>query len=84
MLRLKSETLKPAQYIKRQIRPQAITLCRNCPGTYELSVTLPGFKKYVRQNIGLGMAQTLRVDVGLEVGATTDSVTVTEAVRHRP
>jgi hypothetical protein len=53
-------------------------------GTYELSVTLPGFKKYVRQNIGLGMAQTLRVDVGLEVGATTDSVTVTEAVRHRP
>ena len=38
----------------------------------------PGFKKYVRQNITVGVAQTLRVDVALEVGAATESVTVTE------
>jgi hypothetical protein len=49
-------------------------------GTYEISVAAPGFKKYVRQNIALGVAQTVRVDIGLEVGATTESVTVTEAV----
>jgi hypothetical protein len=45
-------------------------------GTYELSVTVAGFKKYVRQNIVLPVAQTVRVDIGLEVGATTDSVTI--------
>src|SRR5437868_4544456 len=56
------------------------TLAQLPTGIYEVSVTAPGFKKYVRQNIALGVAQTLRVDVALEVGATTDSVTVTEAV----
>jgi hypothetical protein len=49
-------------------------------GTYEVSVTAPGFKKYLRQNVTLGVAQTVRVDIALEVGATSDSVTVTEAV----
>ena len=47
-------------------------------GTYELSVTSPGFKKYVRQNIAVDVAQTVRLDVPLEVGAATESVTVTE------
>lgn len=48
-------------------------------GTYELSVTVPGFKKYVRQNLALPVAQTLRIDVNLEVGSAAESVTVTEA-----
>ena len=47
-------------------------------GTYQITVTVTGFKKYVRQNILVPVAQTVRVDVGLEVGATTDSVTVVE------
>jgi len=47
-------------------------------GTYEISVTVAGFKKYVRQNIGVGVAQTVRVDIALEVGAATESVTVSE------
>lgn len=55
------------------------TLSQLPTGTYELSVTVPGFKKYVRENIFLPVAQTLRVDVQLEVGATGESVTVTEA-----
>src|ERR1700688_4252321 len=55
------------------------TLSQLPTGNYELSVTVPGFKKYVRQNIALPVAQTLRVDVALVVGATSDSVTVTEA-----
>src|SRR5712671_2966456 len=47
-------------------------------GSYEMSVDVPGFKKYVRQNIAVPVAQTLRLDVTLEVGANTESVTVTE------
>jgi hypothetical protein len=38
---------------------------------------VPGFKNYVRQNIAVAVAQTVRVDVTLEVGAATESVTVT-------
>ena len=47
-------------------------------GNYELSVTVAGFKNYVRQNVTVGVAQTVRVDIALEVGAATESVTVTE------
>ena len=42
-------------------------------GTYEISVAVAGFKKYVRQNISVGVAQTLRVDIALEVGAASES-----------
>src|SRR5207302_9709301 len=38
-------------------------------GSYEMSVTVPGFKKFVRQNITVQVAGTLRIDVGLEVGS---------------
>jgi hypothetical protein len=48
-------------------------------GTYELSVTLQGFKKYVRQNMVVPVAQTLRVDIALALGSSSESVTVTEA-----
>ena len=40
---------------------------------------MPGFKKFVRQNSCCQVAQTLRIDVALEVGSATESVTVTEA-----
>jgi hypothetical protein len=45
-------------------------------GVYQLSVELPGFKKYVRQGITVQVAQTLRIDASLEVGVATDEVTV--------
>src|SRR5215471_6052338 len=54
------------------------TLVQLPVGTYELSVTVPGFKKYIRQNIAVEVAQTVRIDVALEVGQATESVTVTE------
>jgi hypothetical protein len=56
------------------------TLAQVPSGTYELTVSLPGFKKYVRQNIGLEPTQTLRLDVGLEVGAAQETITVNEEV----
>ncbi len=48
-------------------------------GTYTLTVSVPGFKSYVRQGLAVPVAQTLRVDVTLEVGSASESVTVTEA-----
>jgi len=47
-------------------------------GRYEMTVAVPGFKKYVRQGLDVLAAQTYRIDIALEVGATSDSVTVTE------
>ena len=49
-------------------------------GNYEMSVSVAGFKRFVRQNIALGVAQTLRVDIALEVGLASESVTVTDEV----
>src|SRR5215467_9015014 len=47
--------------------------------TYELSVSAPGFKKYIRENLVVPVAQTLRIDVTLEIGSSAESVTITEA-----
>ncbi|HEY7388547.1 MAG TPA: TonB-dependent receptor [Bryobacteraceae bacterium] len=52
------------------------TLAQLPVGTYELSVTSAGFKKWVRPNIIVQVAATVRVDASLEVGAATESVTV--------
>src|SRR5947209_5875851 len=52
------------------------TLSQVPAGTYELSVAVSGFKKYVRPGVIVPVAQTVRADVTLEVGATTDTVTV--------
>src|SRR5579872_5622199 len=38
-----------------------------------------GFKKFVRPNLAVEVAGTLRVDAKLEIGAANESVTVTEA-----
>src|SRR3974377_700853 len=55
------------------------TLAQLPAGTYELAVTVPGFKKFLRENVVVSVAGTLRIDVTLEVGAATESVTVTDA-----
>jgi hypothetical protein len=48
-------------------------------GKYELSVTVTGFKKYVRQNLEVLTATDTRQDVNLTVGNATDTVTVNES-----
>jgi hypothetical protein len=50
------------------------------PATYTVSAESASFKKYERKNIVLGTQEFLTVDVPLEVGAVSESVTVTEAV----
>ncbi len=46
-------------------------------GVYDLSFEAPGFKKVTRPGVQVQVAQTVRVDARLEVGATTESVMVT-------
>ena len=47
------------------------------PGTYTLKLSLAGFKVFESRAIPLGAAQNVRRTYTLEVGAVTDSVTVT-------
>jgi hypothetical protein len=45
-------------------------------GTYDLTITAPGFEKYVQHGITVEVVQVLRVDIVLKVGSATDSITV--------
>src|SRR5262249_35852 len=54
------------------------TLAQLPAGTYQLTISLPGFKKYIRQNIVVAATQTLRLDAELEVGVAEESITVNE------
>ena len=45
-------------------------------GMYEIDANVPGFKKYVRTGVTVQQLQTTRVDIALEIGASTESVTV--------
>jgi len=47
------------------------------PGSYRVKVEMPGFKTVVREGININADITVRVDVALEVGAVSDTVTVT-------
>ncbi len=55
------------------------TLLSLVPGTYELEASSDGFRRFVQSNIELETGQNLRIDVALEIGALTESVTVTTA-----
>ncbi len=52
------------------------TLAQLPVGPYELSVSISGFKNFSRTGITVLAAQTLRIDVGLEVGSISETVTV--------
>ena len=54
------------------------TIAQLPAGTYEVTVSTPGFKKYVRPGLIVQAAQTIRVDAALEVGSANESVTVQE------
>src|SRR5271163_1011526 len=48
-------------------------------GSYEIDVTVAGFKKYVRKGIPLNLDQIAGVDVALQVGGATETVEVSGA-----
>jgi hypothetical protein len=49
------------------------------PGTYSVMVTSKGFKKEVRAGVDVAVNTTTRVDIALQPGAVTETVTVTGA-----
>jgi hypothetical protein len=46
------------------------------PGSYDVKVTIQGFREFVRSNVPVGVGEISRVDVRLEVGNLTETVTV--------
>ncbi|HEX4770218.1 MAG TPA: TonB-dependent receptor [Bryobacteraceae bacterium] len=48
-------------------------------GIYTVTITQPGFQKFVQQNVRVDVTQSVRVDASLQVGEATQEVTVTAA-----
>ncbi|MEO5922311.1 MAG: TonB-dependent receptor [Bryobacteraceae bacterium] len=56
------------------------TIAQVPAGVYRLEVVAPGFKRFNQENIRVQVGQTARVDVTLEVGSNTESITITDEV----
>jgi hypothetical protein len=54
----------------------AYTLTNVLPGPYDVKISLAGFRESVRSNVPVSIGQISRVDVTLEVGTLTETVTV--------
>ncbi|HWB87393.1 MAG TPA: TonB-dependent receptor [Bryobacteraceae bacterium] len=48
-------------------------------GGYDITVSAPGFSKFVQHGLRVQVAMTIRVDVVVQVGTTNESITVTAA-----
>jgi hypothetical protein len=46
------------------------------PGTYDITATAPGFSKFLGTGTQVQVSQTIHLDITLQVGAVTDSITV--------
>ena len=46
------------------------------PGTYTITVTAPGFKQSVQSGVTLQVNQSVRLDIRMELGSTTEQVNV--------
>ncbi|MBA2602877.1 MAG: TonB-dependent receptor [Acidobacteria bacterium] len=57
----------------------AYNLANVLPGPYDVTVALTGFREAVRTNVPVSIGQISRVDVRLDVGALTETVTVASA-----
>jgi hypothetical protein len=55
----------------------AYTISQLPVGTYEISASAMGFKRAIRTGVEVASSTTFRVDFALEVGATSESVTIT-------
>jgi hypothetical protein len=57
------------------------TLVNVLPGVYSMKVSLQGFRESLRENVPVSVGQISRIDMKLEVGALTETVTVASAVQ---
>ena len=70
-----SDTNVPYPTVSTSTGTYSVTLLP--PGPYSVTVTAPGFKKLTRAGLTVDAGQTLPLDLTLEVGASSESVTVT-------
>src|SRR5215831_17277556 len=47
-------------------------------GTYDLQITSNGFRQFERKGLLVQPANVIRIDVSMQLGTTTDAITVTE------
>src|SRR6516225_4913527 len=52
------------------------TIMQLPPGPYQITVTVRGFKTYTRSGLTVQVAQVVPLDIALEVGSSTETVTV--------
>jgi hypothetical protein len=52
------------------------TITQLPPGPYQITVTVRGFKTYTRSGLTVQVAQVVPLDIALEVGSSTETVTV--------
>jgi len=67
--------------VSRQVTSNAVgdyTIPYLNPGRYWLEATITGFRSYKRTEFTLEVDQIQRIDIPMEVGATSESVTVTD------
>ena len=48
-------------------------------GRYTVELQAAGFRRFVQENLSLNVDQTLAVEITLTVGATTETITITDA-----
>jgi hypothetical protein len=58
----------------------AYTLPGLAPGTYQIDVTLGGFRPVRQTNLRVETGQTIRLDIAMAVGGLTETITVTDPV----
>src|SRR5262245_16906692 len=63
-----TNTQTTAKYETVSTETGNFTLTQLPVGTYQLTVELPGFKRYVRQGVTVLSSTTVRIDAVLEVG----------------
>ncbi len=68
-IRTAAETSSTGSYVVQQLPV----------GVYEIQIESPGFRKYIRRDIELSVAQTLTLNVALEIGQVDQAVEVTAA-----
>jgi hypothetical protein len=66
-----------APYETRSTDTGNFTLPQMPAGVYDVTISAPGFSKFVQKGIRVQVAMTARVDVQLQVGSTSESITVT-------
>ena len=50
------------------------------PGTYRVTVTATGFRKFVRDNVELQVGAVVLINAGLEIGSAAETVDVTSVI----